>query len=774
MPTVIYDSEDARYPQYPLSDRRDSDDPDSSGEDEELETEIDTGSETPLWRVNTNMSIPARPPSVRTDFATTGRRNAYSLDLSPLENIEPVEPETNAEPNERMPDVIQQPALSRSKEPPPRLVLPTAAQEKSATFCPTHSRDSESVKIIHNVKIRDPDTDHVYNVGDLPDFLVNQRSKRYSRRYSYASGMNNSPQRKPGWEPGVDVSTMHVQLNSMGSVVTVVDYNRVKDRTCITDVYPVVDAPMSEVNQDFLNLLNNRPDWSKVRWINVNGLTWETIAPIAHHYKLHALAIEDMVDIPQRTKVDRYPSHLFCSFPLHKLITRQELTKRNATTSWIKSLFSFFHKEDDADPDKEKRKSKFRLSTALTGFDTQFRTQHAGDDVEDIGQRLKAQPMRSIYQWLSPMQRNEFNGKEEQTCSDALAYLRPLAPRNKMIGVEQVSMFLTTDSTVISFFESQGESIVKPILSRLTDKRANTILKESVDPAVLAQAIIDTVIDQCSEVIGAYRLRMNELELEAIVAPSMVYTRDLHMIFAEMTMFRNSIVPITSIISSMREGAGRNNSSTSPHVACEPNMTMKDTISGLVNQGTAGFDTLRARGTEWSEKTSATTEENVSQLSQKSNGATLISNLASMYLADVLDHTLAYTQDLDNMRNYARSTIDLIFNTISIQSSNSVRVLSLVTVVFLPLTFLSGYFGMNFNTFRALDNDVAYYWSVAIPFAVILSVAVSWGWLRDQCRSTVHYIRTNQLKRRESQRRRKRLARRRKKQEELRRASRLV
>ena len=60
-----------------------------------------------------------------------------------------------------------------------------------------------------------------------------------------------------------------------------------------------------------------------------------------------------------------------------------------------------------------------------------------------------------------------------------------LATKNLGVTVEQVSIFLTSDNTVISFFESSAEDIETPIIPRLSTPE--TILRRSSDASMLVQ-----------------------------------------------------------------------------------------------------------------------------------------------------------------------------------------------------------------------------------------------------------------------------------------------
>ena len=63
--------------------------------------------------------------------------------------------------------------------------------------------------------------------------------------------------------------------------------------------------------------------------------------------------------------------------------------------------------------------------------------------------------------------------------------------------------------------------------------------------------------------------------------------------------------------------------------------------------------------------------------------------------------------------------------------NESMRQLTMANLIFLPLTFITGYFGMNFNQeyWQVMQNNgPLYFWQIAIPttFFVILLLAFSY------------------------------------------------
>lgn len=70
---------------------------------------------------------------------------------------------------------------------------------------------------------------------------------------------------------------------------------------------------------------------------------------------------------------------------------------------------------------------------------------------------------------------------------------------------------------------------------------------------------------------------------------------------------------------------------------------------------------------------------------------------AERYLRDLYDHLVHVAEYLDGVRDYAVTAMDVYLNVLNNRQNDVMKQLTIVSTIFLPLTFITGFFGMNFG-----------------------------------------------------------------------------
>ena len=73
-----------------------------------------------------------------------------------------------------------------------------------------------------------------------------------------------------------------------------------------------------------------------------------------------------------------------------------------------------------------------------------------------------------------------------------------------------------------------------------------------------------------------------------------------------------------------------------------------------------------------------------------------IGDETQLFLRDVYDHTVRIAEEVDSFRDLVSGSLDAYLTSISNRLGEQTRRLTVVATIFLPLTFLTGFFGMNF------------------------------------------------------------------------------
>ena len=106
---------------------------------------------------------------------------------------------------------------------------------------------------------------------------------------------------------------------------------------------------------------------------------------------------------------------------------------------------------------------------------------------------------------------------------------------------------------------------------------------------------------------------------------------------------------------------------------------------------------------------------------QKSDSS-LINETTDIYLRDVYDHTIQIIDTIESFRDMVSGLLDIYLSSLSNKMNAVMKVLTIIATLFIPLTFVAGIYGMNFEYMPELKVRWAYgaVWLVMITIAVIM------------------------------------------------------
>ncbi len=96
-----------------------------------------------------------------------------------------------------------------------------------------------------------------------------------------------------------------------------------------------------------------------------------------------------------------------------------------------------------------------------------------------------------------------------------------------------------------------------------------------------------------------------------------------------------------------------------------------------------------------------------------------------VYLRDCMDHTYQMIDLLETYRELASDLMDLYHSSLSNRMNQVMQVLTVIATIFIPLTFIVGVYGMNFDTHISPWNmpELLWYWGSPSVWAVMLTIA---------------------------------------------------
>ena len=175
-------------------------------------------------------------------------------------------------------------------------------------------------------------------------------------------------------------------------------------------------------------------------------------------------------------------------------------------------------------------------------------------------------------------------------------------------------------------------------------------------PDYLAYSLIDAVVDRYFIILEKMGERIERMESELITNPTPKTLRHLYKLKREMIRLRKSVWPLREVVSAL----------------------------------------------------------------ERPEYGPLISKNTRIYLRDVYDHTIQTIDTVETFRDMLSGMVDIYLSSISYKLNEVMKLLTVIGTIFLPLTFITGVYGMNFQFMPELGDPYGYFGALVLMLTVAL------------------------------------------------------
>ena len=101
---------------------------------------------------------------------------------------------------------------------------------------------------------------------------------------------------------------------------------------------------------------------------------------------------------------------------------------------------------------------------------------------------------------------------------------------------------------------------------------------------------------------------------------------------------------------------------------------------------------------------------------------TAVEEGTGIYIRDLYDHVLRIADLTETYRDMLNGLIELYHSELSLRMNNVMQVLTVITTIFVPLTFLAGVYGMNFDNMPELHWEYGYFYLLGIMLTIAIAL----------------------------------------------------
>lgn len=219
------------------------------------------------------------------------------------------------------------------------------------------------------------------------------------------------------------------------------------------------------------------------------------------------------------------------------------------------------------------------------------------------------------------------------------------------VQTEHVSL-VYGDGYVLLFLQDPGD-LFAPIRQRIESGKGRI---RSHGSDYLVYALVDAIVDYYFHVLEEVGERLERLEDEVVVRPTISTLRAIHNMKRELIALRRSIWPMREVVNAMAR-----------------------------------------------------------------DEASFASSGVKIFLRDLYDHTVHVIDSVETMRDIITGTLDIYLSSVSNRLNEVMKVLTVMSSIFIPLTFIVGVYGMNFHYMPELE----WHWGYPAVWVAMLSISAA-------------------------------------------------
>ncbi|PLQ01106.1 magnesium transporter CorA family protein [Cupriavidus pauculus] len=96
-------------------------------------------------------------------------------------------------------------------------------------------------------------------------------------------------------------------------------------------------------------------------------------------------------------------------------------------------------------------------------------------------------------------------------------------------------------------------------------------------------------------------------------------------------------------------------------------------------------------------------------------------------LTDLMEHIMRVLAHARRLEDSIESAVQIHFSAVAHRTNRTMRALTIITALFMPLTLITGVFGMNFARMPWLQEPDGFWWSIGLMGGVVATIAGIWA-----------------------------------------------